>query len=844
MPSGTDHDRARVADGDAPEPNQDLRGVVDALPGSLVRYDRSGKIIYVNREFERRTGRCAADVVGGRPFEWADGQDLVPDVEHYRNLLDEVLTTGEPRHLDRVRSLPDGSVEVFQVLFRAELDDAGDVVGAFAMARNVTDIARLRERLDAREHEFRSLAENIPDVLIRYDADGRVTYTNEQYDIQIGGGPLVGLSLAETAPPTGNGAGYRDCIRRVLATGVPGHVEMTIPDRRGSPRVHSVLAQPEFDASHRMVGVIALGHDVTDLVEAQRDIARREREFRTLAENLPDIVVRYDTDARVTFINRSLDLPGAPTVDGLMGRAPTEAANSRMPRIAEYERQLRDVIATGDPASIEMRFTPNDGDDVSDIVHSVLFHAERADDGTIVGAIAIGRDITEVVRHRDALERAARTDSLTGVASRQVLYEQVPGMLDRASAAGTQVALMLVDLDGFKHINDQYGHRLGDHILREVGARLQSCLGPDDLIVRLGGDEFVIALGTVDTLTDAALIAHQTRLALAELDPGDDIRLPPIDASVGIAIYPHHGTNVDQMLAHADLALYDAKRTGRGRVEFYRPELRTALERRSSIEEAIRSCVPDTEMTLHLQPICTLDDDPRAWGAEALLRWRHPVLGDVAPDEFIPIAEQSGQIVPIGRWVLRRAAEIAVLLNEHRPTPLRIAVNVSTRQFTLDDVGDAVRDTLRLTGCDPRWLILELTESLLLEEEPLVHAAIEQLRQSGVSIAIDDFGTGYSALHYLTRLRIDHMKVDKMFVRDADVDVQQLEIVRAIVALAQALGMGVVAEGIETCGQAALLRQLGCGLGQGYLLARPMPLADFLEWLDAAPTNLRSTLPA
>jgi diguanylate cyclase (GGDEF)-like protein/PAS domain S-box-containing protein len=856
MPSGTDHDRhagvtlppdAAPVDETAPsdvDPRvhpPDLRGVVDALPGSLVRYDRDGRITFVNREFELRTGRRADEVVGHRPFEWADEQELVDDVAEYRHLLDLVLRTGESQHLDRVRTLASGDIEVFQVLFRAERATDGEIVGAFAMARNVTDIVRLRERLDASEQDFRALAENLPDVLIRYGADARVSYVNRQYDRQIGGPPIVGLHLDAAVRPSSDGFRYRDCVREVFATGRPARVELTIEREPGDARTHSVLVQPELDADGRVVGAIAIGHDVTSLVDAQRAIADREREFRTLAENLPDLLVRYDADAHVTFINRTLDVDDAPALDDVMGSSPLDVPHDDVAGIDEFERRLRGVIATGEPASIDMYFRGRDG---HRHVHSFLFHAERDDTGSVVGAIAIGRDITEVVHHREALERAARTDSLTGLASRQVLYEQIPAMLAERRLEGGRAAMLLVDLDGFKHINDQYGHRLGDRILREVADRLRRCVTDDDLLVRLGGDEFVIAMSHMDAPTDASLLAHQVRAALAGLTTDEDVRLPRIDASVGIAVWPDDGGDVDQLLAHADLALYDAKRAGRGRVEFFRAELRTAMERRAAIEDALRRCVPDAEMAVHLQPICALGDEPRVWGAEALLRWNHPELGPIPPDEFVPIAEQIGAIVPIGRWVLRRAAEIAVLLNAARSQPLRISVNVSTRQFTLDDVGDAVRDTLRTTGCDPRWLVLELTESLLLEDAPFVHAAIQNLRRSGVAIAIDDFGTGYSALHYLTRLRVDHMKVDKMFVRDADVDHQQQEIVRALVALAQALGIGVVAEGIETRGQAALLHQLGCRLGQGYLLAHPMPVDRFETWLRSARTTLREALPA
>jgi diguanylate cyclase (GGDEF)-like protein len=503
---------------------------------------------------------------------------------------------------------------------------------------------------------------------------------------------------------------------------------------------------------------------------------------------------------------------------------------------AAIRKCLREAV----PATVLQRYHDPSGDVR---VHEVRLVPEFDEDGAVISVLGIGRDISEVVRHSEALERAARTDSLTGVASRQVLYERLPDALLAASREQHRVALLLIDLDGFKHVNDQHGHRLGDRILRVVGRELSGCLAPHDFIVRVGGDEFVLVLTQVESPTDASLMAHQARLRLGCLDAGSDERFPRIDASVGIAVFPEDGNEVDALLAHADLALYDAKRAGRGRVEFFRPELRAAMERRSAIEQALHDCVPDIEMELHLQPICTLGSDSHVWGAEALLRWNHPVLGPIGPDEFVPIAEHSGQIVPIGRWVLRRAAEVAVERNQNRSRPLRIAVNVSTRQFTLDDIGDAVRDALAVTGCDPRWIIVELTESLLLEDLPLVNRSLEALRSLGVAIAIDDFGTGYSSLHYLTRLHIDHMKVDKAFVRDADVDLHQQEIVRALVAMAHALGIEVVAEGIETKGQAELLRALGCGLGQGYLLAPPLPVDQFDRWLATAAVSLREALP-
>lgn len=937
---------------------REFRTLAENLPDVVLRYDDDCRTVYVNRGV--RGGPAPANRLGRRPTEYGDIDPA--EAAAYEAVLRSVLATGEQATVERRIDAIDGDIRMHSVLVSAERDGDGRIVGAVAIGRDVTDLARAHEERAENEHRFRTLADNLPEVLVRYDRDGRAVYANRQFELQIGGPPLVG-SMPEDQPSRSVPSNlYRDTLREVLRTGRQGRAELSTVGPDGDQRFQSVRIAPEFGADATVSGAIVIGHDVTDLVHARQEAAAREREFRTLAEHLPDVVRRYDLDLRATYANHTPQYARMPTPDEVVGYTPRESAPPGAPHIDEYEQLLRDVIETGTPTSMTMSFTDLDAEVRT---FHIVMHAEREPDGRVVGAITIareishllraereiaeserkfrslaenavdhiarwdtqarrtyvnpamarhlgggtellgrvagdaprsfggmhdailgviadrtprtveqratgpdgtdsvwevrlvpefdadgeltsvlgiGRDVTEVVHQRDALEHAARTDALTGVASRVELYERVPAMLDRPPGPNG-VAMLLIDLDGFKLINDQYGHRLGDRILRAAAERFRTCIGPDDILVRIGGDEFVVVLDRPDCVTDASLTAHSLRMQLAELSQAEG-NLPLLDASVGIALSPHHGTDVDALLAHADLALYEAKRAGRGRAEFYRPELRSAMERRSSIEQALRDCLPDADMSLHLQPVCRLGAEPSVWGAEALLRWTHPQLGPVPPDEFIRIAEQTGQIVPIGRWVLRRAAEMAVHLNAGRDVPLRMSVNVSTRQFTHDDIGDAVRSAMDATGCDPRWIVVELTESLLLEDLPLVRRSLDALRAMGVALAIDDFGTGYSALHYLTRLSVDHMKIDKSFVRDADVDHQQQEIVRALMAMAHALGIEVVAEGIETPGQAALLERLGCGLGQGYLLARPMPLTDFERWLADAPTTLRTALPA
>ena len=496
-----------------------------------------------------------------------------------------------------------------------------------------------------------------------------------------------------------------------------------------------------------------------EIVEARHAAAERERQFRSLADNATDFIARWDTAGRRLYVN--------PALARLHGQHPDEMVGQTLPpgsdgTLIELGETMRTVIETG--REVQRSHTFFDASLGRERVHDIRWVPEFDRDGAVVSVLAIGRDVTEAVEQREVLERAALTDTLTGVASRQKLYAHLPEVIDARRADGERGALLLVDLDGFKAINDQFGHRLGDQILCDVADLLDTCAGDGDVLVRLGGDEFVLVVSSIESPTDASLLAGQVRTLVAGLGSTDETRVPPLDACVGIALFPDDGDHIDELLAHADLALYQAKRTGRGRVHFFQPELREAAARRNAIERALRTCDHDAELELYLQPICSLEDEPEVWGAEALLRWNSPELGPVSPGEFIPIAEHGGYIIDIGRWVLRQATAMAVELNRDRSTPLRITVNASTCQFTVGDIGHAVREALSATGCRPEWIVIELTENVLLDDLPVVTESLETLNSLGVGLAIDDFGTGYSALEYLTRAA-DRPHEDRQDVR-------------------------------------------------------------------------------
>ena len=437
---------------------------------------------------------------------------------------------------------------------------------------------------------------------------------------------------------------------------------------------------------------------------------------------------------------------------------------------------------------------------------------------------------TVAMEHReltDQLSHQAHHDALTGLPNRLLFQDRLAHAIAQAARHGTQVAVLYMDLDRFKHINDTLGHASGDALLRQVAARLDGCVRKSDTLARLGGDEFTVVLNDLVEASDAMRVGR----ALVE-----SMRVPfRVDGrdlyasiSLGISMYPQDSLDAGQLMAHADVAMYRAKEMGRDTLQWFAPEMNLLAREQLDLENDLRRALAQGELELHYQP--QYDGGDRIVALEALLRWQHPLLGSVPPSRFIPLAEQCGLIVPVGEWALRRACVQAVKWRQAGHAALRISVNVSALQFKRDDWVDTVRSALRDSGLDADALELEITESLLLQSANDTLANLIELRALGVGVAIDDFGTGYSSLSYLHTLPISTLKIDQSFVREIDEGPrgqgERAPIVRTIIALAKNLGMAVVAEGVETTIQRDLLRSLGCDLLQGYLLSAPRDAAD------------------
>jgi diguanylate cyclase (GGDEF)-like protein/PAS domain S-box-containing protein len=447
---------------------------------------------------------------------------------------------------------------------------------------------------------------------------------------------------------------------------------------------------------------------------------------------------------------------------------------------------------------------------------------------TAIDVTQLRQNQTELQRAKDAAVHESLNDSLTGLPNRKHLQNELSYLVAKAKQDAGMIAVLYIDLDGFKMVNDSLGHPIGDALLVQVATSLRSSVREEDVVARFGGDEFIVILDKVHAREDAALVA---RSLIQEISKPFHVQEHDvaIGASIGISIFPDDATDGDELIREADCAMYAAKREGKNRVLNFNPEIDSLVHERSSLENLLRGALARDEISVHYQPEFDLADN-RLTRFEALARWTHPTLGEIPPCKFIPIAEESGLIVPLGIYILHQACIEAVRWQSVVPQPIQVAVNISSIQFRSEGFVEEVSTILQLTGLQPELLQIELTESIMLNETRQVAETMHRLRELGISLAIDDFGTEYSSLSYLPSLPFDTLKIDRSFVMNLDKQPENESVIRMLVALAHNAGMSVIVEGVETPEQLEFVRALGANEAQGYLLGRPTanPSEDFL----------------
>jgi diguanylate cyclase (GGDEF)-like protein/PAS domain S-box-containing protein len=568
-------------------------------------------------------------------------------------------------------------------------------------------------------------------------------------------------------------------------------------------------------------GLSVYFHDINEKRLAAEALRKSEQRYRNLFQQAGDSILIVDRQLRIVAANGRACAHFGYREDELLGMSARDIDSN-----FAYGPELYESLRQGQTHLLRIVKRRKDGS-----TFPAEVHVSRFDEGGQEYFQAIIRDLTEREDAERQLRKLATHDTLTGLPNRALLHERLQRMLDDC-APGHSVAVMFLDLDRFKEVNDSFGHEHGDILLCEVAARLRKMLRPGDVVARLGGDEFVVAATCIgDAAGDNAAAAIASKLLEALTLPvtvgAQDV---VVGASIGISLFPRDAGTRELLFQTADTAMYRAKAEGRNRYRFFEAAMTVAARARMALELSLRPALARGEFELHYQPRVDLRS-MAVVGMEALIRWRHPQQGMVPPQQFIGIAEETGLINPIGRWVLREACRQTRRLIDEFGRPIRVSVNVSARQLAQPGFVDEVRDALAEAGLAPSALELELTESALIEDLERTAAMLGELQGLGVKLAVDDFGTGYSGLAYLRRLPIDVLKLDRSFVLQDDGRISAFDFVKAFVDMAHALQMSVVAEGVETAEVLDFLRAASCDEAQGYLLGRPLPLAELRDLL-------------
>ncbi len=792
----------------------ELRLITDSVPALIAYHDAHYRYGFANLAYREFYTGSQASIVG-KTLE----DVLGPEIASLARVEIGRALAGEPRQYGRrMRRQVDGSRRDMDITLVPHRDSAGQVVGVYALALDLTRRRRAERALQEREAQLSLVVDNVPAMICYFDSSYKYRYANRAYtEFYTKGEPVEGKTLSEMLGPEVWQAARLN-IDRALA-GESAHYTRRHVQSDGTAREIEVSMIPDRDSGGRVVGVHTMILDVTERRRADEALRLRNRVVEASLNSVIVVELR-GTGREVVYVN--------PAFERITGYLAAEVMGKDLLFLHGEDRDqpgldvLRRTIAARGEATVLLRNYRKDG--------SLFWNELRVcpitdEAGHATHMLAVGNDVTERVRYEEEIERSANFDSLTGLPNRNLMNDRLAQAILQAGRARRTLAVLFVDLDNLKRINDSLGHAMGDTVIMATGKRLAEALRTGDTVARLGGDEFVVILPDLKHEEDAASVAAKV-LNFVGTPLNLEGREFVLTASIGVALWPKDGPDAPTLIRHADTALYRAKEEGRNCFRFFAPEMNDRVVQFVALEENLRRALQDREFELHYQPIVPIEGGAPV-GAEALLRWRRPDGSMISPAQFIPVAEESGLIVPIGRWVMEQAMAQAAEWNRARSEPLYVSINLSMRQFRDPDLVEVVRSSLAKAAVRPNLIAFEITESAVMHNVEEAVRLLQALKGVGVRLSVDDFGTGYSSLAYLKRFPIDLLKVDRAFVRDVATDRGDQALSRAIIALGRSLGIAVIAEGVETLEQVRYLSENGCTLAQGFLYGRPVRPADF-----------------
>jgi len=826
-----------------------------------ILFTRDRKVLHCNPRFAEIFGWSSAAELVGQPGSvfWPSGEDYAEVGRQAGPLLE----SGEVFDAERPMRRKDGSI--FQCHVKAKaVNPAATAEGTIWIAEDVTGRRQAEEVTRQLMLQQQAILDNAS-VGILFTREGGIRHCNPRMEQMFGWQPgeLIGRSARVFFPSDEDYARFGQEAGPKLGAGEQLDVEWTTVRKDGSLLRLRILAHAVVPGDPTQ-GTIWITEDISAWHEAKQALGQLVGEQRAILEAAV-VGITFLRDRVIQRCNRRLEEIFGYAPGELEGR-PTRLLYPSDEAFAAGGKPYAD-LARGQSHQREQVMLRKDGSTFWCRIAGRMIDVAHPEKGTV----ALFEDITERKQAEAALQRAheeleqrvdertaelaqanlrlqeevaerqqaesrvlhlANHDALTGLPNRRLLLDRLGQALAMAHREHHHAAVLFMDLDRFKTINDSLGHMMGDMLLQNVARRLQQTLREGDTVSRLGGDEFVVVLPSLEHPKAAEKVALKLVEALAppfDLG-GQELR---VSASIGISLFPEDGMDTETLLRNADSAMYHAKEMGRNNYQFFLEAMNVAAAERLRLENDLHRALERNEFELHYQPRISVASG-RTCGIEALIRWRHPERGLVSPGQFIPVAEDTGLIVPIGEWVIEEACRQGASWCSAGLPQLPVAVNLSPRQFRQSSLMEAVARALRRHGWPSHLLELEITEGVLMQHTEDTLRTLEALNRLGVSLAIDDFGTGYSSLSYLKRFPVHYLKIDQSFVRDVTVDPEDAAIVGAIIGLAHSLGMTVVAEGVETAGQFDFIREAGCDEAQGFHFSRPMPAGELAAWLKRA----------
>jgi diguanylate cyclase (GGDEF)-like protein/PAS domain S-box-containing protein len=798
------------------------QALLRAAPDAIVVVNQFGVIVLVNAQAERLFGYRGDELIGQPAEILVSAHSRGPHTDQHSRFPIAPLVRPAVAALELIGLRKDGSE--FPAEIRLSPMDTEQGIWVSSAIRDVSERRGTEEDL----RRLASIVAYSDDAIIGKTLDGIITSWNAGAERMYGysAKEAIGTSVSMLVP-----ANHPDEIPEVLERLKRGeivdHFETLRVRKDGEEFQVEITAAPIQDAMERIVGASTIGRDISVRKAAEKHMVKMEARYRGLLEAAPDAMVVVNQSGEIVLLNRQAEKQFGYHRDELIGQKVKniipEGFGERLMEDATRteEEALAQQIGTG----IGLTGQRKDGSEFP--IEIMLSPLESAEGILVTAAI---RDVSAARGIAQQMTHAAQHDFLTGLPNRTLLNDRASQAIAFAQRHKQKVAVLFLDLDGFKHINDSLGHPVGDKLLQSIAKCLVNRIRDADTISRQGGDEFVVLLSGVKRSEDAAITARRLLQVVAEAHSIDQHDLH-VTASIGVSVYPDDGPDAETLIKNADTAMYQAKENGRQKYQFFKAAMNVRAVHRQSIEESLRGALERQEFTLHYQPKVNLKSG-EITGAEALIRWTHPIRGPVSPAQFIPIAEDCGLILPIGNWVVREACKQARRWLDAGLPLGTMAVNVSAVEFRDENFLKGVFAVLKDTGLDPRFLELELTESVLMKHAESTESILKTLRARGVQLAVDDFGTGFSSLSYLQKFPIDTLKIDQSFIRRITIAPEETTIVNAIISMGRSLKLRIVAEGVETHEELAFLLSHQCDEAQGFYFSRPVPAEQFAHLLQ------------